>query len=157
MGTLSCERCASVAMDEAYVVDTSVYVRWFIDQVGFEHAREVRDAFLAGEVELISPDLARVEMANVLRKKGLLDGHLTRAEYLAAVRTLDDLGVDLVVQSADGIERAGHTSIDQMVNVYDATFVDLALQRGLPLLTGDARSSRAVANVVQVEVLRGVV
>lgn len=142
-------------MDDAYVVDTSVYVRWFIDQVGFEHAREVRDAFLAGDVELISPDLARVEMANVLRKRGLLENHLARDEYLAAVRTLDDLGVELVVQDVDGIERAGHLAADHMVNVYDATFVELAVQRGLPLLTGDARSSRGVANVVDIQVLRG--
>lgn len=152
----SCELSASVAMDEAYVVDTSVYVRWFIDQVGFEHAREVRDAFLAGDLELISPDLARIEMANVLRKRGWRDGHLTREEFLVAVRALDDLGVELVVQDADGIERAAHASVDHMISVYDATFVDLALHCGLPLLTGDARSSRAVANVVEVEVLRGV-
>lgn len=143
-------------MDDAYVVDSSVYVRWFVDQVGFEHAREVRDAFLAGEVVLASPDLARVEVANVLRKKGLLTGHLTRDELLAAVRTLDDIGVELVAQDADGIERTAHVSADHMLTVYDATFVDLALQRGVTLLTADARSSRAAANVVEVQVLRDV-
>jgi predicted nucleic acid-binding protein len=42
-----------------------------------------------------------------------------------------------------------------MISVYDATFIDLALQRGLPLLTADARSTRAVADVIQFEVLRG--
>ena len=143
-------------MDDAYVVDSSVYVRWFVDQVGFEHAREVRDSFLAGDIELISPELARVEMANALRKAGLLKANLTRAEYLAAVRTLDDLGVELVAQDADGIERVGQIAADNMVSVYDATFVDLALQRGLRLLTGDGRSTRAVASVVDFEVLRGV-
>jgi predicted nucleic acid-binding protein len=89
-------------MDEAYVVDSSVFVRWFIDQVGYEHAREVRDAFLTGAVELVAPDLARVELANGLRKAGLLREHLNKDEYVAAVRTLDDLGVELVAQDADG-------------------------------------------------------
>ncbi|MCW2945330.1 MAG: hypothetical protein JWR24_2047 [Actinoallomurus sp.] len=29
---------------EAYLVDTEVFLRWFIDQDGFEHAREIQQA-----------------------------------------------------------------------------------------------------------------
>lgn len=53
-------------MSPAYVVDTGVVLRWFVPQVGYEHAREVRDAFRAGPVELAPPDFARVELAEVL-------------------------------------------------------------------------------------------
>ncbi|MBE1588666.1 hypothetical protein ACFPOI_54705 [Nonomuraea angiospora] len=39
-------------MADAYLVDTSVFLRWFVDQPGYEHAREIQDAFLRGRVAL---------------------------------------------------------------------------------------------------------
>lgn len=45
-------------------------------------------------------------MAGVLRKKGLLSGRLTRAEVVAAVRVIDDLGVVVHEVTADRLEQA---------------------------------------------------
>ncbi len=59
-------------MADAYIVDTGVFLRWFVDRPGFEHAREVQEAFLDDLVELETADFARIEVAGVLRKKGLL-------------------------------------------------------------------------------------
>lgn len=67
-------------MADSYLVDSGVFVRWFIPQVGFEHAREVRERYLAGTVALSTVDLARFETANTLRKAGLLTGLLTEDE-----------------------------------------------------------------------------
>ncbi|MEU4831963.1 hypothetical protein [Streptosporangium sp. NPDC023615] len=61
-------------MADAYIVDTGVFLRWFVDQPGFEHAREVQEAFLDDLVMLETADFARIEVAGVLRKKGLLVG-----------------------------------------------------------------------------------
>ncbi|MEV0235109.1 hypothetical protein [Nonomuraea sp. NPDC050786] len=63
-------------MADAYIVDTGVFLRWFVDQPGYEHAREMQDAFLRGQVMLETADFARIEVAGVLRKKGLLSGRL---------------------------------------------------------------------------------
>ena len=35
----SCCGCVTVTVADAYVVDTGVFLRWFIGQDGFEHAR----------------------------------------------------------------------------------------------------------------------
>jgi len=139
-----------------YVVDTSVFLRWWVDQIGWEHARRVRDAFLAGDSRLVAPSFTRVELGNVLRKVGLLHGVLDTAEYLAAARSLDDLGVELVETDADGIERACALAARQMMSVYDALGAALALDRGIALITADRRSARSLAGVVDVEVLEGV-
>ncbi|MGV9379105.1 hypothetical protein ACWDRB_25030 [Nonomuraea sp. NPDC003707] len=45
-------------MADAYLVDTGVFLRWFVDQPGYEHAREIQDAFLRGQVALETADFA---------------------------------------------------------------------------------------------------
>jgi len=140
----------------SYVVDTSVFLRWWVEQVGWQHAHRVRDQFLAAEIVLITPEFTRIEFAEVLRKKALLDGILNEAEYLDAVASLDVLGVDLVPLDRDGILRAAALGARRNLRLFDALGASLALDRGLPLLTGDARCARALAGVVEVEVLDGI-
>jgi predicted nucleic acid-binding protein len=65
---------------DSYVVDTGVFLRWFVDQDGFEHARELQQKLVAGSTAVETVDFARVEVAGVLRKKGLLpDGSRLRS------------------------------------------------------------------------------
>ncbi len=139
-----------------YVVDTSVFVRWWVDQVGWQHAQRVRDEFLAGDLELITPDFTRIELAEVLRKKGLVDAVLSEDEYLAAVGSLDVLRVELVPLGEDDLTRAAALAARQSLRMFDAVGASLALDRGLTLLTGDARCARALVGVVDVEVLEGI-
>jgi hypothetical protein len=46
-------------------------------------------------------DFARVEVAGVLRKRGLLAGRLTPEEFAGAVRVIDDIGVTVYETTAD--------------------------------------------------------
>ena len=140
----------------SYVVDTSVFLRWWVEQVGWQHAHRVRDRFLAGEIMLITPEFTRIEHAEVLRKKGLLDGVLGEDEYLAAVESLDVLGVELVPLDRHDLVRAAALGVKRSLRMFDALGASLALDRGLPLLTGDARAARALAGVIEVEVLEGI-
>lgn len=140
----------------SYVVDTSVFLRWWVEQVGWQHAQRVRDQFLAGDLTLLTPDFTRVEHAEALRKKGLLAGVLTEDEYLAAVDALDVLGVDMVALDRDNLVRAAALAAKRSLRMFDAIGAALALDRGLPLLTGDARSARALAGLIDVEVLEGI-
>jgi hypothetical protein len=50
------------------VADTGVFLRWFIDQDGFEHARELQRKLIDGSTAIETVDFARVEVAGVLRK-----------------------------------------------------------------------------------------
>lgn len=140
----------------SYVVDTSVFLRWWVEQVGWQHAQRVRDDFVAGNVTLITPDFTRIEHAEVLRKRGLLAGALTEDEYLSAVRSLDVMGVELVSLDQDDLVRAASLAAKRNLRMFDALGAALALDRGVPLLTGDARCARALSGVIDVEVLEGI-
>ena len=141
-------------MADAYVVDTGVFLRWFIDQEGFEHARGLQHRLIDGAVTVDTVDFARVEVAGVLRKKGFLVGRLSLEEFIAAVRVIDDIGVSVHPTTTDRLERAADLAARKVLGMYDALFVQLAQELGLPLLTSDAKLSRAVDGMVQVEVLQ---
>lgn len=141
-------------MADAYVVDTGVFLRWFIDQDGFGHARELQRKLIDGTAVAETVDFARVEVAGVLRKKGFLAGRLSLEEFTAAVRVIDDIGVTVHPTTADRLERAAGLAARKMLGMYDALFVQLAQELGLPLLTSDAKLARAASGAIQVEVLR---
>lgn len=140
-------------MADAYVVDTGVFLRWFVDQPGFEHARKIRDDFLHDRVSLETADFARIEVAGVLRKKGLLTGRLSADEFITAVRIIDELGVRVHPVDADRLERAAALAVRLTLRMYDAVFAQLALDREIPLLTTDAKLHRALGGLVETELL----
>lgn len=46
----NCSDSVTRAVTDAYVVDTGVFLRWFIDQDGFEHARDLQQKLVDGSV-----------------------------------------------------------------------------------------------------------
>lgn len=107
-------------MADAYVVDTGVFLRWFVDQPGFEHARRVQREFVDGVTGLETIDFARVEVAEVLRKNGLLTVRLNRAEYRSAASAIDDLGVRIHPSDADRLPRAVDLAARLTSRTFDA-------------------------------------
>jgi predicted nucleic acid-binding protein len=140
---------------ERYVVDTGVFLRWYVEQVGFEHALEIQQEYLAGRVELLTTAAARYELGHVLRTTAYLPGILDRGGYLVAASLLDDLGLARPVD-APALARAAELAVDRNLRFFDAVFADLALQEDAPLLTSDGSLARALAGVVDVRVLRGI-
>lgn len=143
-------------MADAYIVDSGVFVRWYVDQDGFEHARELQQTFLDGNLALETVDFARIEVADVLRRKGYLTGRLSKDTFLAAVRDIDALGVLVHITDTDRLYRAAVLAVDRSINMYDAVFVQAAIERDLPLITSDARLCRAVDSFLPAVLLRGV-
>ncbi|HXL89212.1 MAG TPA: type II toxin-antitoxin system VapC family toxin [Streptosporangiaceae bacterium] len=141
---------------DAYVVDTGVFIRWFIDQQGYEHAREFQRQLVDSSVAGTTVDFARVEVAGVLRSKGLLAGRLTAEEFIAAVRVIDDLGVTVEAITVDRLEQAAELAAHNQLRMYDALFVQLAMEMDLPVLTSDLKLQHAAARLVRIEVLRGI-
>lgn len=142
-------------MSESYLVDSGVFIRWYVDQVGHEHARDVQADYLAGAVSLETVDLVRFEVADVLRRKGLLPGRLVESDYIAAVRAIDDLGIGVHVTDVDALERSATLAARRMLAFNDAVLVDRALETGRTLLTSDAGLCRAVDGLLSTELLRG--
>lgn len=132
-----------------------MFLRWFVPQAGHEHAKEALDAVVDGTCRLATPDSVRIEFAHVLRIKGLLQGIFTRDEYVTAVHTLDDLGVEVVSTGVDAVERAAALAADRSLRFFVAVIVELALRMGLPVLSTDGKLQRAMGGDVEVELLRG--
>lgn len=143
-------------MLDAYVVDSSVVIRWYVDQVGHEHARRVQDAFLSGMTRLEAPDVIRWEVGNVLRAKGVATGRLTEDDLVGALTDLDDLGVVVHETSVSRLLNVARLAARQGISLFDATFVELAIRSGLTLLTADARLVRAISGLVSTELLQGI-
>ncbi len=109
-----------------------------------------------GELLLATPDLARVEVANVLRRKGLVAGLLSREDYLAAAGDIDALGVQVQPTDEEVLSRAVVLSADYMISVLDALFLDLAVVTGGTPVTADKGLASTAAQLVSTILLRGI-
>ena len=117
-----------------YVVDASVAVEYLLKTpVGLKMADTLDSDLLA------APELIDAEVLSVLRRE-VLGGRLEEARARAAID-------DLLVWP---IERISHRILAplawehyQNISAYDAFYVAAARARDLPMLTADARLSRA--------------
>lgn len=142
-------------MASTYVVDTGVYLRWFVDQGRFEHARELQRSLITGTAMVETVDFARIEVAGVRARTPSADRR-TVGEFTAAVQVIDDLGVTVHTTTADLLERAASLAARKNLGMYDALFIEPAEESGLPLLTTDVKLSHAAHGIVPIEVLQGV-
>ena len=104
------------------VVDTSVVVKWYLPEQDHEPARELRDAYLEGEFDLIAPALLPFETINALR----YSGHFDTEQLDAAAQSLSEYGIDLIPFREVGAVTKIATALD--ITVYDAAYVALAEQ-----------------------------
>ena len=66
---------------ERIVVDASVVVKWFVPEKDTGKALKLRDLYIRGDVELLSPTLLYYEVSNALRHHpyyGLTETHNER-------------------------------------------------------------------------------
>ncbi|MGI8414113.1 MAG: type II toxin-antitoxin system VapC family toxin [Solirubrobacteraceae bacterium] len=128
------------------VVDSSVLVEYL---AGGEHAKPARARLLTDRHRLWAPHLVDAEVGHVLRR-GVMLGELRPS---AATEALQDLG-------SMPLKRAGHIglldrawSLRDNVSFYDALYIALAEQLGMPLLTLDARLQAAPGVRAAIEIV----
>jgi predicted nucleic acid-binding protein len=133
------------------VVDASVIVKWFIPEVGAVPAK----ALLAAGDELIAPELARIEVASALIRKGLreeLAGADVESTLRAWSRALSE-GQLLLLPDSEDIEAAARLALELRHPLPDCLYLAAAERLGVALITGDrafARRARRRSNLVQV-------
>jgi predicted nucleic acid-binding protein len=120
------------------VVDSSVVVKWFVD----EPERSAALDLLRAEQPLVAPDLLLIEVAHTLRRK-VGEGRLPGPAATAALTEVMDGPVELVPTAPLSL-RAMRLADRAGGSVYDACFVALAEERGAPLVTADERLARTV-------------
>ncbi|MDR7481719.1 MAG: type II toxin-antitoxin system VapC family toxin [Armatimonadota bacterium] len=124
------------------VVDTSVVVKWFLDEPHASQALDVRRAIQQGAYRPVVPDLVYAEFANTIwkhvRRYGLdpSDGEVMIASFLA-------LPMDVVPSHAILLP-AFRIACATGRPVYDALFLALSQEAGADMVTADEQLYEAV-------------
>ena len=118
-----------------YSLDASIGLKWVLREPGSPRANLLRQDFLAGIHELISPDTFSVEVAHALkraeRRKLIAIGQAVPllADILSTSPALDPYQLLL--------DRATEISSQTRQGVYDCLYVALAEAEGCELITAD--------------------
>jgi len=138
-------------MSEGFVADSSVGVAWAVDAQASDASDDLLEKVAAG-TPLVAPSLWPFEVANsllvLLRRKRITAKERERA--LAALARLPLVMDDEGPRLAFG--RISQLAAEHGLSVYDATYLELALRRMLPIASRDAALCKAAENC-QVRVL----
>jgi predicted nucleic acid-binding protein len=115
------------------VVDASVVAKFYF----FEEASERAQAILTSGLVIAAPELLLIEMASVAATR-LRRGLSTKEQAREAVASIGDL-VDEFVPLIGLANRAFRIASDSGCSAYDATYLAIAQDRGLRVLTADLR------------------
>jgi predicted nucleic acid-binding protein len=121
----------------ALVIDSSIAVKWVIEEEGTKEALALRGQALA------APDLLIAECANILWKK-VRCGELADREAEFAARLLARADIDLVAMRPY-LEAAVRIAVALDHPAYDCVYIALAEAEGLPFVTADTSLPHKVA------------
>lgn len=117
------------------VVDASVIVKWFIPEAGADPAK----ALLTTADELIAPELARIEVASALVRRGIrqeLTGADVENTLRAWFRALAD-GQIFLLPNAEDLEAAAKLALELQHPLPDCIYLAAAERLGVALITAD--------------------
>ncbi len=120
---------------ERVVADASVIAKWFVDEIHSDKARELRDRYINGNIEIVAPELMPYEVLNALKYTGLF----TAEELVMAAKSLSLYGFRLYSLSGKLAEKTVEISVQRDVTIYDASYVALADELGAKLYTADKK------------------
>jgi len=121
---------------EVVVVDASILVKWYVVETFREEALDLRESYLKGDIELVSPAIMPFEVLNAVRyaKREIDEEKLKKVS-----RSLSLYGVQLYQLQGDYIDLVIETSLHNNITVYDASYVALAQYLETILYTADEK------------------
>ena len=123
------------------VVDGSVAAKWYFAEPGHEAADTILAAGIAGERELLAPDLIVPEFINVLWKR--VRRHECSRAAAAEILALWDVDCPQLVASSDLAAQAFGLANEIDQSVYDCLYLALAMELDASLATADHQLARA--------------
>ena len=129
----------------AVVIDASVTVAWCIETEESAYADEVLER-LGGDSAIVPP-IWTFEIGNALLHAERRQ-RISPAETEHAIRLLRALPITVVDGSlAELLDRVFPLARGESLTVYDASYLELAMRRGLALATQDNRLRAAATNL----------
>jgi predicted nucleic acid-binding protein len=123
-----------MARNQTLVVDASVALKWFVDEIYTEKALEVRD-YLKKEATPIVPELFFYEIANVLRYKP----EFGSKDVKMIIKALIDF--QFIIEPFE--EKLANLTIDLAyqygITVYDASYIAIGRKNQIKVITADER------------------
>lgn len=115
------------------VVDASVVVKWFLEERGSQKARALMEDFAARDVEIHIPSLLPFEVLNALRyHPGYAEQRLLQAQA-----ALERFGFREYPLRGEYARRAIRLAHSEDLAIYDATYLSLARELGVRLVSAD--------------------
>lgn len=133
-----------------FVVDSSLALAWCFRDEATPRTEELRDR--AANHGSVVAHIWPLEVTNVLLHSQRR-GRITSRELNDLLRLLEAHDVDVDVEGVSAVfSTVIDMAADQGLTTYDASYVELALRRSLPLATND-EAMRAAAGRLGVELL----
>jgi|YNPBryantNP2012_1023418.scaffolds.fasta_scaffold24529_3 predicted nucleic acid-binding protein len=120
---------------EKVVLDTSVVVKWFVEEEGSEKAVDFLENYRQGKLKILAPEIIGLELANALFFGAGLRGKVLQ-EALAAFY---NLGIALIPLDETLVREASKYSEKFKIATYDALFIVLAEKEKCALITADKK------------------
>jgi len=136
----------------AYVVDTSVAVKWFVDEGGAEQTKALQlfESFEQRGCSLKAPQLLLIELANAL----MCSHRLGVRRIVEVLTSVQQLNIDLEFVRAPTLAKAVEIADSCGATVYDSYFLALALETNSVLVTADDAFLRKARHWPRIVALR---
>jgi predicted nucleic acid-binding protein len=124
-----------------FVIDASVALAWCFDDEATEATRTLLDRFEDERAEV--PSSWHLELANALAM-GERKGRITPARASEFIALIDGLPIVIDERTPNfALSSVLELSRRQQLSAYDASYLELAMRRGVPLATKDHDLARA--------------
>lgn len=135
------------------VIDSSVAIKWFVQEPYSEQAILLLDAYKVGKLSFYAPELMRVEAASIAWKKWMFqDAQLDDVEKMLA--QLQQLSIRYIPDT-QLLPEAWKIAVQLKRTIYDSLYLTLAIRLDCMFVTADEKlvnaTSSAIPQVVWVQ------
>ncbi len=123
---------------ERVVIDSNVFVKWFIEEEYSESALLLRNDHIAGCIKILAPRYALLEAGDALRKY-YVRRLIEREDAIMAINLLTSFDIDFIDMDNQLVLEAAKYSLANDVTLYDAYYIVLARREGAEMYTADKK------------------
>lgn len=136
----------------AYILDTSVAVKWFADEGGTEQAKadQLLDVLERGECILKAPELLYFEVTNAL----MLSQRFPKDKVMESLGSLRKLKIEVESLNWSTLTRAVEIASACKATIYDSYFLAMAFEADCVLVTADEVFLRKASHLPRIISLR---
>jgi predicted nucleic acid-binding protein len=131
-----------------YIIDSSVIIKWIIEEDDRDKAIELKRKFLQEEIELGIPTLAYYEVMNYLSRLYPLKSMLFFSQILMLKMTDFFVTLENIAETIDVTQKLPKTTF------YDATYHALAIQHNGTFITADEKYYNQAKPLKHIQLLK---